>query len=77
MVVVHDVAQVVTAAVVGLAHAHGVVREVDIAVVAEDCLEKSHIGQYFPCWSECETQNEREGWMIWVEMLTLRHLEEM
>lgn len=37
LVVVDDVAQVVTAAVVGLAHAHAVVREVDIAVIAEDC----------------------------------------
>ena len=48
MVVVHDVAQVVTAAVVGLAHAHGVVREVDIAIVTEDCLERGRDGQYFP-----------------------------
>lgn len=37
LVVVNDVAQVVAAAVVCLAHAHAVVREVDIAVVAEDC----------------------------------------
>lgn len=37
LVVVDDVAQVVAPAVVGLAHAHGVVRQVDIAVVAEDC----------------------------------------
>ena len=34
MVVVHDVAEVVSAAVMGLPHAHRVVREVDIAVVA-------------------------------------------
>lgn len=34
LVVVYDIAQVVSAAVVGLAHAHGVVRKVDIAVVA-------------------------------------------
>jgi hypothetical protein len=34
LVVVYDVAQVVTASVMGLAHAHGVVGEVDIAVVA-------------------------------------------
>ena len=34
MVVVYDVAQVVAAGVMGLAHAHGVVGEVDIAVVA-------------------------------------------
>ena len=34
MVVVDDVAEVVTACVMGFAHAHGVVREVDIAVVA-------------------------------------------
>ena len=37
LVVVDDVAQVVAAAVVGFAHAHGVVGEVDVAVVAEDC----------------------------------------
>lgn len=37
LVVVHDVAQVVAPAVVGLAHAHRVVRQVDVAVVAEDC----------------------------------------
>lgn len=34
MVVVHDVSEVVAARVMGFAHAHGVVREVDIAVVA-------------------------------------------
>lgn len=39
LVVVDDVAQVVAAAVVGLAHAHAVVREVDIAVVAKDWEE--------------------------------------
>ena len=36
LVVLDDVAQVVAAAVVGLAHAHRVVGEVDIAVVAEE-----------------------------------------
>ena len=36
LVVVDDVAQVVAAGVVRLAHAHRVVREVDIAVVAEE-----------------------------------------
>lgn len=34
MVVVDDVAEVIAACVMGFAHAHGVVREVDIAVVA-------------------------------------------
>lgn len=34
LVVVDDVAQVVSTAVVRLAHAHGVVREVHIAVIA-------------------------------------------
>lgn len=34
LIVVDDVAQVVAPAVVGFAHAHRVVREVDIAVVA-------------------------------------------
>lgn len=34
LVIVYDVAQVISAAVVSLAHRHGVVREVDIAVVA-------------------------------------------
>jgi hypothetical protein len=37
LVVVNHVTEVVAAAVVRLAHAHRVVREVDIAVVAEDC----------------------------------------
>ncbi len=36
LVVVDDVAEVVAPAVVGLAHAHGVVRQVDVAVVAEE-----------------------------------------
>lgn len=36
LVVVYHVSQVVSAAVVSLAHAHGVVREVDIAIVAEE-----------------------------------------
>ena len=39
MVVVHYVAQVVAPAVVGFAHAHAVVRQVDVAVVAEDWEE--------------------------------------
>lgn len=34
LVIVHDVAQMVAAAVVGPPHAHGIVREVDIAIVA-------------------------------------------
>lgn len=36
LIVVYDIAQVVATAVVCFAHAHGVVGEVDIAVVAED-----------------------------------------
>lgn len=36
LVVVDDIAEVVAAGVVGLPHAHGVVREVDIAIVAKD-----------------------------------------
>ena len=36
LVVVDDIAQMVTAGVVCFAHAHGVVSEVDIAVVAEE-----------------------------------------
>jgi hypothetical protein len=36
LVVVDDVAQVVATRVMRLAHAHGVVSEVDIAVVAEE-----------------------------------------
>jgi hypothetical protein len=36
LVVFDDVAQVVASAVVGFAHAHAVVREVDVAVVAEE-----------------------------------------
>jgi len=34
LVVVHDIAEVISAAIVRLAYAHGVVGEVDIAVVA-------------------------------------------
>ena len=34
LVVVYHISQVVTPAIVGLAHAHGVVRKVNIAVVA-------------------------------------------
>lgn len=36
LVVVDDVPYVIAAGVVGLAHAHGVVRQVDVAVIAED-----------------------------------------
>lgn len=36
LVVVDDIAEVVAAGVVGLPHAHRVVREVDIAIVAKD-----------------------------------------
>lgn len=36
LVIVYDISQVVSAAVVRLSHAHGVVREVDIAVIACD-----------------------------------------
>lgn len=39
LVVVYDISQVVATAVVCFAHAHRVVGEVDIAVVAEDCTE--------------------------------------
>jgi hypothetical protein len=42
LVVVDNVAQVILSAVVRLTHAHGVVRQVDIAVVAE---EFRHVGQ--------------------------------
>jgi hypothetical protein len=42
LVVINDVAQVVASAVVRLAHAHGVVRKVHIAVVAE---EFGHLGR--------------------------------
>lgn len=37
LVIIYHVAQVVSAAVVCLAHRHGVVREVDIAVIAFIC----------------------------------------
>lgn len=36
LIVVYDISKVVSAAVVCLAHAHGVVREVDVAIVACD-----------------------------------------
>ena len=37
LIVIHHVAQVISAAIVCFANAHGVVRQVDVAVVAEDC----------------------------------------
>lgn len=46
LVVIDDVAQVVSATVVCLAHAHTVVREVDIAVVAEDWKEEERRVSY-------------------------------
>lgn len=36
LVVVHNISQMVTATVMGLPHAHGVMSEIDIAVVAEE-----------------------------------------
>ena len=42
LVVVDDVAEVVAPAVVGFAHAHAVVGEVDVAVIAE---EFGHFGR--------------------------------
>lgn len=36
LVIFYDVSQVVSAAVVRLPHAHGVVRQVDIAIVAKE-----------------------------------------
>lgn len=43
LVVVEDISLVVSSGVVGFAYAHGIVREVDIAVVAEECLESQHL----------------------------------
>jgi hypothetical protein len=43
LVIVDDVAQMVSAGVVGLAHAHRVVRQVHIAVVAEDYIEQCQV----------------------------------
>lgn len=40
LVVVNDVTDVVATGVVGLAHAHRVVCQVDIAIVAKDCGEE-------------------------------------
>lgn len=40
LVVVDDIAEMVAAGVVGLPHAHGVVREVDIAIVAKDWMTR-------------------------------------
>ena len=37
LVVVDNIAEVVAARVVRLSHAHAIVREVDIAIVAKDC----------------------------------------
>lgn len=64
LVVVDDVAQVVAAAVVGFAHAHGVVGEVDIAVVAED-------------WERAQKLEDARIWRRVLEgreKLTLGHL---
>lgn len=36
LIIVHDVAEMVSAAVMRLPHAHRIVREVDIAVITED-----------------------------------------
>jgi hypothetical protein len=36
LVVLHNIAQMITTAVVSFAHAYGIVRKVDIAVVAEN-----------------------------------------
>lgn len=38
LIVFDDVAEVVSPAVVRLPHAHTIVRQVDVAIVAEDCL---------------------------------------
>lgn len=52
LVVLDDIAQVVAAGVVGFAHAHAVVRKVDVAIVAE---ELRHLGG----------DGERERWVRW------------
>lgn len=49
LVVVDDVAQVVATRVVRFAHAHGVVREVDIAVVAEELRHGCGRGAWICC----------------------------
>lgn len=36
LIVIYYIPQMIAATVVGFAHAHGVVREVDIAVIAKD-----------------------------------------
>ena len=53
LVIVHHVAQVVAAGVVRLAHAHRVVGQVDIAVVAEEFRHgRSRVLQYLECLSK-------------------------
>jgi hypothetical protein len=39
LIILDHVPQVVAAGIVGFAHRHGVVGEIDIAVVAEECCE--------------------------------------
>ena len=64
LVVVDDVAEVVAAAVVGFADAHGVVGEVDLAVVAE---EFRHRGSRVSDWKVVRREEcRRERIMVWV-----------
>lgn len=55
LVIFHHVAQVVAAAVVGFAHAHAVVCQVDIAVVAEE------FGHFGGCGVCVELEGEGAG----------------
>lgn len=75
LVVVDDVAQVVPAAVVRLAHAHRVVRQVHVAVVAEDCWKSDMLAL---CSRGLKTDGGGKGkWTTFVSRkeaaLTFRH----
>jgi len=67
LVVVDDIAQVVSAAIVCLADAHGVMRQVHIAVIAKDCKrEKRYVSRQPCCCCCCCCEQKRlfnqDGW---------------
>jgi hypothetical protein len=62
-VVGNHIANVVPSAVVSLAHAHRVVREVDVAVVAEDCHEK-RLAMSFLCYPVAREKLEGNAYTL-------------
>lgn len=63
MIVVHDVTDVISSRIVCFAHAHGVVREVDVAVVAYSTPDFALVDCYEcqPWWQEGIPTEECEG----------------